>query len=143
MTHISPIIEKLGGERMTQDAVFLIGFWKKFRLSVLLNNLLISIDLTYIHIHTAIRKGKSIKKCCHLYVKNFLPHATGPSPRTELWHSHSSDTYWQLCLNTLCPLHAQLLKHINTLHFGSISHFTSVFVDVTQSQSDSPLSPNA
>lgn len=46
MTHISPVIEKLGGERMTQDAVFLIGFWKKFCLSVLLNNLLISIDLS-------------------------------------------------------------------------------------------------
>lgn len=64
MTHISPIIQKLRGESMTEDAVFLVGFRKQFSLSVLLNNLIISINLSYTH---TLKKKSKQKKLTVIY----------------------------------------------------------------------------
>ncbi len=118
-THVRPIIQKLRGESMTEDAVFLIGFWKQFCLSVLLNSLLISINLSYKHTHTHThththKLKQSVEKAdSHFvfYMIIFLPHAAGSSPQTRQQHSHSSDTYWPQSLNTQCLLHAPYLKH--------------------------------
>lgn len=109
-THVRPIIQKLRGESMTEDAVFLIGFWKQFCLSILLNNLLISINLSYKHTHKLKQRVEKVDSN-FFYTIRFLPHAAGSSPQTRQQHSHSSDTYWPQSLNTQCLLHAPYLKH--------------------------------
>lgn len=114
MTHVRPVIQKLRGESMAEDAVFLVRFWKQFRLSVLLNNLLISVNLSYKTAHKLKQRVEKADSHIFLDIIGFLPHAAGLSPQTRQQHSHSSDTYWPLSLNTQCLLHAPRLKHTHT-----------------------------